>query len=363
MASELEIKRAGILIVDDEQANLSLIERILELEGYSNFKATTESTQVIDLFLTLRPSLILLDLNMPVMDGFDVLEKLAEVIPEDEFPAVLVLTAQIDRDTRIKALTAGAKDYVTKPFDRLELLSRIRIQLEVKLLYKTVKEQNQFLEEKVAERTEELNRTRLEVIHRLGLAAEYRDNETGLHIIRMSKVSMEIARAVGLSPQECDLILNASPMHDIGKLGIPDAVLLKPGKLDADEWETMKTHATIGAEILSGSDSELLETARLIALTHHERWDGSGYPKGLKGNDIPLYGRIVALADVFDALTSERPYKDAWPVEKAVAYLREMSGIQFDPELVEIFISILPVVCEISERYRDKQVTDIQASM
>ena len=353
MITEKDIKDSRILIIDDEQANLTLIEKILELDGYHNFISLSDSTRAIELYQTQKPHLILLDLNMPVFDGFDVMDQLTALDPGDDFPSILVLTAQTDRDTRIRALNGGAKDYVHKPFDRVELLSRIKNQLEVKRLHETIKQQNDFLEVKVAERTRELQETRLEVIHRLGLAAEYRDNETGLHIIRMSKVSAELAKAAGLADSQCELILNASPMHDIGKLGIPDSVLLKPGKLNAKEWETMKTHTLIGAEILSGGDTDLLELARLIAITHHEKWDGSGYPNGLKGEEIPLEGRIVALADVFDALTSERPYKEAWTVEKAIEYIAEMSGTQFDPDLVTIFIGILPKVQEISNRYRE----------
>ncbi|MCK4709635.1 MAG: response regulator, partial [Gammaproteobacteria bacterium] len=275
MMTDKDIKDSRILIVDDEQANLTLIEKVLELDGYQNFTSTVDSTKAAELYQQFQPHLILLDLNMPVFDGFDVMEQLAAIDPDEKFPSILVLTAQTDRETRIRALNSGAKDYVHKPFDRVELLSRIRNQLEVRRLYETVQNNNNLLEEKVAERTRELQETRLEVIHRLGIAAEYRDNETGLHIIRMSKVSAALAKAVGLSDHECELILNSSPMHDIGKLGIPDSVLLKPGKLDPDEWKIMQTHTSIGAEILSGGDTDLLEQARLIAITHHEKWDGS----------------------------------------------------------------------------------------
>ncbi|MDH5426369.1 MAG: response regulator [Gammaproteobacteria bacterium] len=353
MVTDKDIKDSRILIIDDEEANIVLIEKILSLAGYHNYCSTTDSSKAVELYKQHQSHLILLDLNMPDFDGFDVMSQLMLSESSDNLPSILVLTAQTDRDTRIRALNSGAKDYVHKPFDRVELLCRIKNQLEVKRLHETVQEQNNFLEEKVTERTKELQKTRLEVIHRLGLAAEYRDNETGLHIVRMSKISAELARAAGMSAIECDLLLNSSPMHDIGKLGIPDSVLLKPGKLDAIEWEVMKSHTIIGAEILSGGDSELLLQAQLIAMSHHEKWDGSGYPKGLKGEEIPLVGRIVALADVFDALTSERPYKDAWGVTAAKKYIVEMSGKQFDPKLVEIFLRILPEIQKISDRYRD----------
>ncbi|MCK5334923.1 MAG: response regulator, partial [Gammaproteobacteria bacterium] len=267
MITEKDIKDSRILIVDDEEANVILIEKILELGGYHNFQSTTDSSKAVQLYQQQQSHLILLDLNMPVFDGFDVMQQLTAIEQGEQLPSILVLTAQTDRETRIRALNSGAKDYVHKPFDKVELLSRIRNQLEVKLLHETIQNQNNYLEEKVAERTQELQKTRLEVIHRLGLAAEYRDNETGLHIIRMSKISAELAKAAGLSDYECELILHSSPMHDIGKLGVPDSVLLKPGKLDAEEWEVMKTHTTIGADILSGGDTELLKQAQLIALT------------------------------------------------------------------------------------------------
>jgi putative two-component system response regulator len=212
------------------------------------------------------------------------------------------------------------------------------------------------LEQKVRERTRELEETRMEIIRRLGRAAEYRDNETGLHIIRMSKFSQILGQATGMSDQDSGMLLNASPMHDIGKIGIPDSILLKPGKLDADEWEIMKTHSSIGAKILSGHPSELMQMAREIALTHHEKWDGSGYPGGLSGEEIPLSGRIVALADVFDALTSERPYKKAWAVDDAVSFIKENSGKHFDPTLVELFIDRLDEIIEVRDKYAEPVV-------
>ena len=252
-------------------------------------------------------------------NGYEVMEQIREEVGEAEnMPPILMLTAQHAQEYRQRALDNGALDYVTKPFHTEELLSRLRNLLEVQLAKKYMRNQNEILEEKVAlrtrelqERSQELHETRLQVVRRLGRAAEYRDNETGLHIVRMSKMAALIGKAAGLSDYQCDLLLNAAPMHDIGKLGIPDSILLKPGKLERDEWKIMQTHAQIGADILSGDDSELLNMAEEIALTHHEKWNGKGYPNGLSGEDIPLSGRLCALSDVFDALTSVRPYKEA----------------------------------------------------
>lgn len=228
-----------------------------------------------------------------------------------------------------------------------DITERKQAEEELRRLHQAVRHQNRFLEEKVRERTKELQDSRLEVIHRLGRAAEYRDNDTGLHTIRMSRYAAALGRAAGMTEAECELLLHASPLHDVGKIAIPDRILLKPGKLDPDEWEVMKTHAAIGAELLAGSRSELMQMAETIALTHHEKWDGSGYPRGLKGEEIPLVGRICALCDVFDALTSERPYKKAWSVPEAMAEIERGSGTHFDPRLVELFKQILPEIMEI----------------
>lgn len=344
--------RARVLVVDDEPANVKLLQKMLTAAGYHNVDTTVDSRDVKTLYTNNSYDIVLLDINMPYLDGFEVMEQLRQLVNGDYLP-VLVLTAQTDRDTRIRALEAGARDFVTKPFDRLEVLNRIRNMLEVRLLHKQVRNQNVILEHKVRERTRELNETRLEIIRRLGRAAEYRDNETGLHIIRMSKFAQLLGKKMGMSDAEAEMVLDASPMHDIGKIGIPDSILLKPGKLDADEWNTMKTHSAIGAEILSGHHSELLETARIIALHHHEKWDGGGYPHGLKGESIPLVARIVALSDVFDALTSERPYKKAWPVEDAIAEIRKLSGSHFDPAVVRAFDVVLPEVINIRDRYAE----------
>ena len=352
MLEEKTIKEAKILIVDDQPANVTLIEKMLDIDGYINVISTTDPTQVESIYLEQNSDLVLLDLNMPVMDGYQVLAKIREVDPD--YPPIIVLTAQSDRESRIKALDLGARDFLAKPFDRVELMTRIRNMLEVRIMTKAMKNQNIKLDGMVKVRTKELNDTRLEVIRRLGRAAEYRDDMTGFHIIRMSRYSQLLALAAGMSEVEAEMLLNASPMHDIGKIGIPDHVLLKPGKLDAEEWTIMKTHVDIGVEILSGSDSELMDMASEVAQNHHEKWDGSGYPQALAGENIPLTGRIVAVADVFDALTTERPYKEAWPIEKAIEFLKEQSGKHFDPKLVELFIAIMPDILNIRTEYSEE---------
>ena len=214
------------------------------------------------------------------------------------------------------------------------------------------------LEETVAARTKELEDTQREVIHRLGRAAEYRDNDTGAHIVRMSHYAAILAQAAGMNEEECRLVQQAMPMHDIGKIGIPDEILLKPDKLTDEEWHTMRRHTLIGAELLSGSDSPLLQMAEIIALTHHEKWDGSGYPNRLAGEDIPLPGRICAICDIFDALTSQRPYKEAWAIEKATEHIRELSGAHLDPRLVELFEDMMPLMLEVHRTYVDVSASE-----
>jgi len=347
-----EIVGSRILVVDDNLTNVVLLKKLLEGSGYTDVTGITDSREVKSLYEESPFDLVLLDIRMPHLDGFDVMEQLRQIdsaLP----PNIMVLTAQTDQETKLKALDFGSRDFLHKPFDRLEVLTRIRNMIETHLLHKKMLMQNDELEQKVTERTKEIQETRLEVVRCLGRASEYKDNETGMHVIRMSKMSQVIAREAGMSEVDCELVLHASPMHDVGKIGIPDAVLLKPGKLDADEWEIMKRHAEMGVEILGDHPSPLMEMARQVAHTHHEKWDGSGYPRGLSGKDIPLVGRITALADVFDALTSERPYKEAWPVEKAVDLIKEQSGKHFDPELVEIFLKLIDKLCDIRDQYRD----------
>jgi len=351
---DLNIKSASVLVVDDEPVNVRLLEKILVAEGHTNIISTIDSREVMSLYREHQIELILLDINMPHIDGFEVMAQLRERYGHALAP-ILVLTVQHSQEFRIKALQSGARDYVTKPFDRYELAVRVRNLLEMQLAHKCLADQNSFLEGKILERTRQLHDTRLQVVRRLGRAAEYRDNETGMHILRMSKISALLGREIGLDDAQCELLLHASPMHDIGKIGIPDHILLKPGKLDPEEWEIMKGHARIGADILSGDDSEMMAMAREIALTHHEKWDGNGYPNGYSGEQIPLVGRIVAVADVFDALTSVRPYKKAWPVEDAVELLKKESGRHFQPLLVEQFLANLSEILEIRAAHADPE--------
>lgn len=349
-----DIFLANILVVDDEPANVVLLNKILLRKGYQNIQTTSDPREVEMLCDNTDFDAFLLDIRMPEIDGYGVMNILKQRYKDDYLP-VLVLTAQTDRETRIKALECGAKDFLTKPFDQLEALTRIYNLLEVRLMHKRIKEQNAVLEQKVKLRTKELYNTRLEVIRRLGLAAEYRDHGTGNHIIRMSKYSQLLALAYGLSEKHADLILNASPMHDIGKIGIPDEVLLMPGALDSDKWKIMQSHVSIGGEILSGDDSELMITARLIALQHHEKWDGSGYPEGLQGEAISIEARVCAVADVFDALLSKRPYKKAWSLKEVLDTMENGAGKHFDPNVSKLIIDILPEAQKIMEEYADEE--------
>lgn len=345
-----DVLDSRILIVDDQETNVRLLEYLLLRDGYRSVRWTTDSREVAGIYQEFRPDLVLLDLNMPHMDGVEVMEKLQE-IEKETYPSIVVITANNDNEEKIRCLAAGALDFLSKPINGVEVAARIKNILNVRLLHNRINHQNKILDQKVRERTQELADSRLEVVQRLCRASEYRDNDTGMHVNRLSRFSFLLAEAIGLSASQCELLQHASPMHDIGKIGIADSILQKPGKLDAAEWEIMKTHTEIGAQILSGSSSKLIQMAESISRTHHEKWDGSGYPSGLKGESIPIEGRIVALCDVFDALTSKRPYKEKWPVEKAVQEIKDNSGIHFDPALVKKFIEILPQVMKEMESY------------
>ncbi|TAL02133.1 MAG: response regulator [Rhodospirillaceae bacterium] len=330
-----------------------MVAGLLDVGGFPNVTGTTDSREGLALAESGAYDLVLLDMRMPEIDGAEFIRHLRARDLRQQ-PAIVVLTAQTDTETRRTALQAGARDFIIKPFKIWELLQRVRNALEIQILYRQAQEFNNALEMRVEERTQELHETRVDVIRRLAAAAEFRDNETGQHIARMSVFAHHLALKAGLPESEARSIRDAAPLHDIGKIGIPDAILLKRGKLDGSEWEIMKRHAEIGGEILAGGASPLLDLARVVALTHHEKWDGTGYPHGLKGEAIPIAGRIVAVSDVFDALTSDRPYKPAWAVSDAIAFMLDNSGNHLDPTLVGLFHRELPAILELRERFRDE---------
>jgi len=325
------LRQARFLIVDDLPANVRLLESILRNAGYEQIRTTTDPRLTAQMFQDFQPDMLLLDINMPYMDGFDVMRLLKTQLEISGIP-VIVLTADVAADTKHKALKKGARDFLTKPFDEYEVLLRINNLLETHFY-------SMLLEAKVKERTQELENAQMETLNRLALASDYRDDQTGCHARRVGRTSGLIAKAMGLPRTQIDLITQAASLHDVGKIGISDAILLKPGRYTPEEFSAMKAHTEIGAKILSGSTSPMLQLAEEIALYHHENWDGTGYA-GISGADIPLAGRIVALADCFDALTHERPYKEAWPVKKAVALLANESGSKFDPRVVEAFLTL-----------------------
>lgn len=339
-----------ILVVDDEPHNVMLLQRLLTRSGYTRVHTTTDPFQVEQMVRELDPDVILMDLNMPGIHGRELMARLVSQGHQPAIP-VIVLTGDGSPEARRLALKEGASDFVSKPFDPPEVVARLSNQIQTRLLKKQLMQTNQWLERQVAERTRELEESQLETLSRLSLAAELRDDDTGCHVSRVSEYAALLAREAGLEPERCELIRRAAPLHDIGKIGIPDSILLKPGKLTDEEFAIMKSHVVVGARILEGSSCDVVRLAETIALTHHERWDGRGYPNGLIGSDIPLEGRIVAICDVFDALTSERPYKQAWPVEKAVAEIERCAGTQFDADLVACFLRIVPELLMIRCNY------------
>ena len=328
---------ADILIVDDQAPNVLLLERMLEQWGYRNVRSTTQSHEVPNLCAQLRPDLILLDLQMPKPDGHELLEILAPRIERAPRTPVLVLTADVTTATRQKALSAGASDFLSKPLDPIEVRLRISNLLETRRLELEMLSQNHLLEANVRARTDDLERARLELLERLAVAAEYRDDNTQEHAQRVGRTVAMLGNAMGLTVGEVEVLLRAAPLHDIGKIGVPDAILLKSAPLTSEEFSVMRAHTMIGAEILSGSEFATLQTAERIAASHHERWDGGGYPRGLAREEIPRAARLAAVADVFDALVHERPYKLAWPLEQAIDEILSLRGTHFDPDVVAAF--------------------------
>jgi putative two-component system response regulator len=333
------IQNSRILIVDDRQENILVLQRMLEEAGYQHIQSITDSRTALAAFTAFQPDLVAVDLRMPHVDGFSLLKQLRSRIPEGSYVPILVLTADNSRKAKQDALALGAKDFVTKPIDRIEILLRIYNLLETRWLNVELQGYAETLEQKVRDRTRQLEQAQLEILQRLALAAEYRDDCTGQHTQRVGELAALLAAAIGLPLEEVELIRRASPLHDVGKIGIPDGILLKPSKLTAEEYSHIKTHTDIGRMILSGSKFPILQTAERIALYHHERWDGTGYYH-LKGTDIPIEARIVSVVDVFDVITHARPYKEASSTEVAVERIYEERGKQFDPDLVDAFCQL-----------------------
>ena len=324
-------QRPRLLLVDDEPTNLQVLRHVLQADYRLLF--ATDGARALQVAREQLPQLILLDIMMPGMDGYAVCRAL-KADPATAGIPVIFITALNDSQDETAGFDVGGVDYLTKPVSPPVVRARVRTHLSLV-------------------RMDELRETRLQIVQRLGRAAEYKDNETGMHVIRMSHFSKLLALAAGHSPAWAEDLLNAAPMHDVGKIGIPDAVLRKPGPLDADEWATMRRHPEIGAEIIGEHPSGVLQLAREIALAHHEKWDGSGYPRGLAGEAIPLSARIVAIADVFDALTTRRPYKEPGPVQDALDHIAAEAGKHFDPALVALFAPLLPQLLEIRARWAE----------
>ncbi len=345
----------AIAIVDDTPLNLTLIQALVR-------KLTPPGTEIVTFTSPLEglqwcgsnePDLLIVDYMMPDINGIEFIETVRKLYPADTVP-ILMVTAAHEKEVRYQSLTAGANDFFTKPIDRHEFDPRVRTMLSLRASQQRLRNWNDDLRDAVIRKTAEIVAREQETIARLARAAEFRDPETGAHIVRMAHYSQLIARQLGLDDELCERILTAAPMHDIGKVGTPDHILLKPGRLTAEELIVMRQHSRIGHDILLGSSSPMIQMAAEIALTHHEKFDGSGYPDGTVGEAIPISGRIVAVADVFDALTSPRPYKEAWPLERAFDFIKSGRGSHFDPACVDAFFAVIPEVLIIRERFQDE---------
>ncbi len=349
-----------VLIVDDNATNLTLFRYLLKkVDETIDSVCFDDPIKAMEWCQTNEPDLVLLDYMMPFIDRLEFIERFRIIDGYKEIPIVMV-TADTENDVRHRALELGAHDFLNKPIDKTELLARVRNLLALRHTQLELSDRAAWLAIEIKRATAELMAREKEMVLRLSKAAEHRDPETGQHLLRMANYSRLIARELNLSEAEQELILEAAPMHDIGKVATPDAVLLKQGKLTDEEFIIMKQHAAVGYSILCDSDSLLLRTAATMALNHHEKFDGTGYPNALKGDNIPLYGRIVAVADVFDALTSARPYKKAWALDDAVQFLKEQSGKHFDPQCLEAFFRVWDEVLKIHARYQDQEILDIE---
>lgn len=355
-----------ILIVDDEPENVRLLERLLTASGYSEVQSTSDPRQAVMLYRESGPDLVMLDLHMPVLDAFGVIEELRRVVPQKDLAPILVLTSDGDQSSKQRALAAGARDFLAKPFDQTEVVARVRSLLDARALDLQLRRTGgsgsnggaspETLRNEVAllqDKHKDLRLAQEETVHRLALAAELRDDETSRHLERMSRYCWVIGAALGLDEERCETIRMASKMHDIGKICVPDSIRLKPGRLTADEFKTMKTHAQIGYEILAGSTSELTTIAATIAWTHHEKVDGSGYPRRLMGDEIPLEGQIAAVADVFDALTTDRIYRKGFTLPEALNVMREGRRAHFDGKILDVFFDRIDEIVAVKQKLDD----------
>jgi len=347
---EAVLKQARILIVDDEKASVRLLERMLRAAGWANLKSTYDPRTVRTIVGKFRPDLVLMDLHMPHASGLDVLEEIQPLLAEEAVP-ILMITADDTPEAREAALAAGASDFVAKPVDVVDLPPRVRNLLEVRFRRLQDRERPRSLDGP-AERTRDLEEIHVETLQRLALAAEYRDDLTrGEHVRRVGQTSALLARALGVPEDQVEMIRLAAPLHDLGKIAIPETILLKPGRLTPDEFEVMKTHTSIGAAMLSGSRHALLQMAERIARSHHERWDGGGFPQGLRGEAIPLEARIVAVADAFDAMNSDRPYRKALSSEEVWDILVDGAGRQWDLAVVDALASLVRMEVQVDRPF------------
>lgn len=334
-------RNARVLVVDDDHSNLAVLMKILGRAGFTTVEGVADANRIMHTVTKFNPDVVLLDLHMPGVNGLDVIADIAAIAGRRNYLPVLVLTGDSSVATRDAALAAGAKDFLTKPYEPTEVVLRVRNLIETRLLNVELQRQNDLLSQRYAASTQALEAAKVEILERLARAADFRDESTYAHTTRVGELSARIARKLGLPDAEVEQLRVAARLHDIGKIGLSDSILQKRGPLLPAEFTAQERHTTIGATILSGSQFPTLRLAETVALTHHEAWDGSGYPQGLAGEQIPLAGRIVAVADVFDALTHARPYKEAWSVEAALTELRQQSGRRFDPRVVSEFIKLL----------------------
>ena len=330
---------ARVLVIDDDEPMVAFLDSLLREVGL-DLTTTCDPREAVACYQAFQPDLVILDLHMPHLDGFEVMQQLYAHIPDTQYLPILVITADDQPETKWRALSAGARDFINKPFDNVELLLRIRNLLEARLLHGQLHTKNQILQARIRERAHQLADAQGDAIERVAQVVEFHDDASGEHTRRVGEIAGRIAGALDLGYEDVDLIRRAAPLHDVGKIGIPDLILLRPERLRPEEFELVKMHTSIGARIFAGGKSPFLSMAEQIALCHHERWDGSGYPRGLQGEEIPLPARIVAVADVFDSLSSDRPYREAWPEEKALEEIDRAAGTQFDPTVAAAFLRV-----------------------